>query len=289
MDVNVPRLSILHRTIYRYRRPVELRSHRLIVRPRGSQDLQVIAFDLRCSPEATIVWGQDVHGNLIATADFSMPASILDIVAECIVEQSAPEWPTFRIAPYAHLYPFAYAAEDAVDLAALLTVDPMDNSVGAWARGFVAGDRTDTLSLLKDINAGMLDAIAYRVRDEEGTQSAAATLALRSGSCRDIAALFIDVVRRLGFGARAVSGYLSDPSMQNDGGGSTHAWAEVFLPEAGSIAFDPTHRRVGAGHLIPVAIARCNGQIMPVTGGYLGTADDFVSMDVQVRVAPGTD
>ena len=51
-----------------------------------------------------------------------------------------------------------------------------------------------------------LDAIAYRNRDEEGTQSAAETLALRSGSCRDIAALFIDAVRRLGFGARAVSG-----------------------------------------------------------------------------------
>ena len=73
--------------------------------------------------------------------------------------------------------------------------------------------------------------------------------------------------------------------MQDDDGGSTHAWAEVFLPEAGWIAFDPTHRRVGAGHLIPVAIARRNAQIMPVTGGYVGAADDFVSMDVQVRVS----
>ena len=281
----MPRLSILHRTTYRYRRPVELRPHRLMVRPRGSQDLQVVDFDLRCSPAAAIAWGQDVHGNLVATADFATPASVLEIVAECTVEQSAPEWPTFRIAPYAHVHPFAYATDDVTDLGALLTLDALDGGVDTWARGFVAGDRTDTLSLLKDVNSGMLDAIAYRVRDEEGTQSAAETLALRSGSCRDIAALFIAVVRRLGFGARAVSGYLSDPSMQDDGGGSTHAWAEVFLPEAGWIAFDPTHRRVGAGHLIPVAIGRRNAQIMPVTGGYLGTADDFLSMDVQVRVS----
>ena len=281
----MPQLSITHRTTYRYRRPVEVRPHKLMVRPRGSQELQVVTFDLRCSPNADIAWGQDVHGNLVASADFPDPASMLEITAECVVEQSAPEWPIFRIAPYAHVYPFTYALADVVDLGALLIVAGADAGVDAWAYGFVASDRTDTLSLLKDINSSILDRIAYRIRDEEGTQSAAQTLALCSGSCRDIAALFIEAVRCLGFGARAVSGYLSDPSMQDDDGGSTHAWAEVFLPEAGWIAFDPTHRRVGAGHLIPVAIARHNAQIMPVTGGYVGAADDFVSMDVQVRVS----
>lgn len=30
---------------------------------------------------------------------------------------------------------------------------------------------TDTLSLLKDINAGILTNVSYRIRDEEGTQS----------------------------------------------------------------------------------------------------------------------
>ena len=279
------RLFITHRTTYRYRRPVELQPHKLMVRPRGSQDLQVVSFDLRCSPTAGIAWGQDVHGNLVATAVFTDPASALEIIAECVVEQSAPEWTTFRIAPYAHVYPFDYAADDVVDFGARLNGVPTDGNVYAWAHGFVASDRTDTLSLLKDVNSGLLDRIAYRTRDEEGTQSAGQTLSLCSGSFRDIAALFIEAVRCLGFGARAVSGYLSDPTMQNDDGGSTHAWAEVFLPEAGWIAFDPTHRRVGAGHLIPVAIARRNAQIMPVTGGYVGAADDFVSMDVQVRVS----
>ena len=206
------RLCITHRTTYRYRRPVELQPHKLMVRPRGSQDLQVVSFDLRCSPTAGIAWGQDVHGNLVATADFADPALVLEIIAECVVEQSAPEWPTFRIAPYAHAYPFPYAADDVADLGALLiTSASVGGSVDAWAHRFVASDRTDTLSLLKDVNSGILDCIAYRTRDEEGTQSAAETLSLRSGSCRDIAALFIEAVRCLGFGARAVSGYLSDP------------------------------------------------------------------------------
>jgi FAD/FMN-containing dehydrogenase len=36
----------------------------------------------------------------------------------------------------------------------------------------------------------------------------------------------------------------------------THAWAEVFVPGAGRIAFDPTNRSVGGFILIPVAVAR---------------------------------
>lgn len=81
-----------------------------------------------------------------------------------------------------------------------------------------------------------------------------------------------------------LSGYLFDPHAGCDDGGSTHAWAEVYLPCAGWIAFDPTHQRVGSANLIPVAVGRCNSQIMPVSGGYVGNADDFLQMEVSVLV-----
>jgi transglutaminase-like putative cysteine protease len=122
------------------------------------------------------------------------------------------------------------------------------------------------------------------VRDDEGTQTPAETLTLKSGSCRDIAGLFIEAARHLGFGVRAVSGYLFNPDQQVGDAGSTHAWAEIYLPGAGWIAFDPTHRRVGGGRLVPVAVARLNRQIMPVTGGYVGAPEDFEVMDVAVNV-----
>jgi hypothetical protein len=190
----------------------------------------------------------------------------------------------------AHQYPFAYSLDDVIDLGALAQPDwltPGGEAVGAWARDFVMTSGTDTLSLLKDLNAGLLDAVAYRMRDEEGTQTPSETLAEKGGSCRDIAALFIEAARHLNFGARAVSGYLVEDDQDHNDGGATHAWAEVYLPGAGWIAFDPTHRRVGGGSLIPVAFARANRQIMPVSGGYLGAAEDFASMEVIVRVRPG--
>jgi transglutaminase-like putative cysteine protease len=281
------RLKIEHRTVYRYGTPVMLQAQRLVLTPRDDAELTTLSRSLRCEPEANILWTVDVFGNQIATASFSDATDALAITSEVEVEHRAPEWPVYAIDPDAHGYPFAYTLDDMVDLGALAQPDWLTSgaeAVGAWARGFVLGPQTDTLSLLKDLNAGMLDSIVYRVRDEEGTQSPAETLTLGSGSCRDIAALFIEAVRHLGMGARAVSGYLVDPDQPADDAGSTHAWAQVYLPGAGWITFDPTHRRVGSGHLVPVAFARFNRQIMPVTGGYLGDADASLSMEVSVRI-----
>lgn len=282
------RLTIEHRTRYRYSREVMLQPHKLIVTPRDSGGLTTVQRSLECSPPAEISWTIDVFGNLVATASFFEPARELIIVGKAVVDHVAPEWPIYSVSPEAHSYPFTYSLDDVIDLGALAQPDwltPGGERVGAWARAFVMGLQTDSLSLLKDLNAGVLGDIHYRVRDEEGTQSPAGTLELRSGSCRDIAALFIEAARHLGFGARAVSGYLFDPDQTDEDAGATHAWAEVYMPGAGWIAFDPSHRRMGNSQLIPVAFARSNRQIMPVTGEYIGAAQDFESMDVTVRVS----
>lgn len=281
-------LRIRHLTTYRYRDAVMLQPHHLMLVPRGTHDLRVLKSAIHLTPDAELEWAQDVFGNLVATASFSTAADKLSISAEMVVEQFAAPWPIFRIAPGAHSYPFSYSEQDVADLGALLQPQHADDEsrLGNWTRGFVAGAPTDTLSLLKDINAGICDVISYRLRDEEGTQLPLETLAMASGSCRDIAALFIEGVRHLGFGARAVSGYLFDPDVGVHDPGSTHAWAEVYLPTAGWIAFDPTHRRVGSSNLIAVAVGRYNSQIMPIRGGFTGAPDDFLDMDVRVSVGP---
>lgn len=281
------KLTIHHTTAYRYARAVTLQPHRMLLRPRGSQDITLLSSSLSCTPVAELEWTQDVFGNLIARGIFSEPTAELVITSEFTVEQSAVAWPVFRIAPGAHFFPFEYSPEDLVDLGSLRHPQErdLDGRMEAWARAFIRGPATDTLSLLKDINSGVLGFVTYRVRDEEGTQTPLETLTLASGSCRDIAALFIDAVRHLGFGARAISGYLFDERQSADDPGSTHAWAEVYLPGAGWIAFDPTHRRVGGASLVPVAVARSNRQILPISGGYVGSPEDFLAMDVEVKIA----
>jgi len=277
--------EIVHQTTYRFARPVTLHPHRLMLRPRDSHDLRVLDFQLTCAPAADLVWSQDVSGNLCAVASFPEAAQTLVIESRLTVASQARAWPVFPISPAAQTYPFAYGEDEATDLGALRWPAP-DPEVARWAHGFVAGPQTDTLSLLKDLNAGILGAAAYRVRDEEGVQSAGETLRLASGSCRDLAALFIEAARQLGFGARAVSGYLFDPDQMDRQADTTHAWAEVYLPGAGWITFDPTHNRIGAAGLIPLAVGRANGQIMPVVGSFAGSAHDAPAMEISVRITP---
>lgn len=195
----------------------------------------------------------------------------------------------FPITASALAFPFRYANDDAIDLGALrIPQYPEEwDRLRAWAQGFVASDPTDTLSLLKDINAGV-GSLLYEAREDEGTQSPLQTLALKQGSCRDFAALFLEAVRSLGFGARIVSGYLHDPTrtlLGSANDGSTHAWVEVYLPGAGWIAFDPTNRSVGGANLIPVAVAREIGQTMPVVGTFAGAPDALLALSVVVSVA----
>lgn len=280
-------LRIHHRTAYRYRCPVGLGPHRLMLRPRESRDLRLVSSHLTVTPDATVRWAHDVAGNAVATATFGTPAEEIVIDSVARVELFATAYPVFDIAASASAFPFRYSDNEWTDLGALtIRQYPGEDDLRAWAQDFVAGCPTDTLSLLKDINAGAGNML-YQAREDEGTQSPGQTLSLGLGSCRDLATLFIEAVRSLGFGARLVSGYLYDPTrtlLGSADAGSTHAWAEVYLPGAGWITFDPTNRTMGGANLIPVAVVRDIRQAMPVSGSFIGPADALLEMSVAVRV-----
>lgn len=282
-------IEIHHETTYRYRHPVTLWPHRLLLRPRESRELRLISMDLVTSPPATLTWAGDVFGNAIATANFAETADTLVIDSRVRLSLDTVAWPVFAIDVSAIRFPFRYGDGEWADLGSLsapLYDDPA-GQLQAWAQGFVRGPSTDTLSLLKDMSAGVADRISYQQRDDEGTQTPIETLDRGWGSCRDFAVLFVEAVRRLGFGARIVSGYLHDPNQSaigSAGAGSTHAWAEVYLPGAGWISFDPTNRSVGGANLIPVAVVRDIRHAVPVEGSFHGAADDFLGMSVEVAV-----
>jgi len=286
-------LRIRHRTTYSYRRPVRLGPHRLMLRPRESRDLRLISSEISVDPTGVLTWAHDVFGNAVATVIFSAMTDVLTIDATTELELYASAWPVFDIAASAIVYPFRYSDDEWTDLGATTVqqyFDP-DGRLRQWARDFVRGDRTDTLALLKDLSAGVSRWINYQSREDEGAQPPTQTLARGWGSCRDFAVLFAEAARSLGFGARIISGYLCNPDQRlagSSGPGSTHAWAEVYVPGAGWISFDPTNRGVGGFNLIPVGVARDIRQIMPVIGSFVGDSDAFQAMSVEVAVTANT-
>lgn len=285
------RLIVRHTTTYSYAAPVDFGEHRLMLRPRDSHDLRLVRATLTLSPPASLRWVHDVFGNSIAIARFDQPASTLLIESELELERYALDRPAFELDASAARYPFIYSADDRADLGRLLELHHPDprGQVTEWARGFVSGERTDTLALLADINLGIRNGFTYAARDQEGTQSPLETIERGAGTCRDFALLMIEALRSLGFAARFVTGYLYDPALDAgaeggpavQGAGATHAWLDVFLPGAGWVEYDPTNGLIGSANLLRVGVARHASQAIPIMGSFHG---DGAALGMTVRV-----
>ena len=282
-------LTVRHATTYRYSEPVVFGQHRLMLRPRDSHDLRIVEASLTISPPGRIRWMHDVFHNSVALVEFEEPAAELTIASLLVMERFGLHRPDFPIAPEAESYPFMHSADDRSDLGRLRDRHYQDRGqVETWARQFILEVPTNTFNLLARINAAIRGSFTYNARDEEGTQSPHVTLERKSGTCRDFALLFIEAVRSLGFGARFVTGYLYDPALDGGGGtvqgaGATHAWAEVYLPGAGWVEFDPTNGLIAGENLIRVAVTRDPSQAVPIGGTFAGEGE-FLGMHVDVTV-----
>lgn len=278
------RLKILHRTYYNFSGSVQLQPHRLLLRPREGPVLRLESSTLDLTPLAQIRWHRDAYDNAVAVASFTTPTRHLHIVSECVVQQLDEAPLDFLVADYAVNYPFAYESDAAEILRPYLhSASPSDRAaLGAWVqRYWQPGEPVQTYSLLWRLCTGIQQSHTYQMREEPGVQSAVATLIRGVGSCRDLATLFMEAARYLGLAARFVSGYLYAP-FADGSSGSTHAWAEVYLPGAGWKGFDPTLGEIAGSRHIAVAVAHVPDAVSPVTGAFFGPPGAALSVGVWV-------
>ncbi len=288
----MPVLTVRHHTVYRYRQAVTFGEHRLMLRPREGHDQRLFESRLDITPKpADLRWLHDVFGNSVAIARFTGRAKELRFESTVRLDHQPHHALEFQLEAHARTYPFSYGMEEMPDLARSIErhyPDP-DRVVDAWARRFLRRDGpTGTLALLEAMTHAIKGELTYIPRHERGIQDPVRTLKLGSGTCRDFAVLMMEAARSLGMAARFVSGYLYSPGHDDKphvGGGSTHAWARVYLPGAGWIEFDPTNGIVGNRDLIRVAIARDPGHALPLHGTWTGFPADSLGMTVEVAVS----
>ena len=282
-------LEVHHTTVYRYARPVRLGPHRAMLRPRDSHDLKLRSATLIIAPAAQLSWIHDVFGNSVTLLEFAEPAAELRIESHIELQQFPLDGPDYQLAPGAERWPFAYGAEERRDLGPTLERQYPDGDLATWALELLGGRELGTVELLTTLTHEIKQRLTYVARTNEGTQEPLETLAKGGGTCRDYALLMIETVRALGFAARFVSGYLYDPALDGgpsgmQGAGATHAWVQVYLPGAGWVEFDPTNGIVGGRNLIRVGVARDPAQAIPLAGTYIGTPDDYLGLEVDVKV-----
>ncbi|HEY4969909.1 MAG TPA: transglutaminase family protein, partial [Steroidobacteraceae bacterium] len=181
----------------------------------------------------------------------------------------------FFLAPYAEQFPFKYDSNERRELVPYLVKAPATVSLASYLAG-ISRERCRTIDFLVGINQRLAQDIRYVIRLEPGVQLPEETLAKRAGSCRDSAALLVQLMRHLGLAARFVSGYLIQlvpdvKALDGPVGAQTdftdlHAWCEVYLPGAGWIGLDPTSGLLAAESHIPLAATPHYRNAAPISG-----------------------
>ncbi len=281
--------TVHHTTTYRYRNPVRPGRHQLLFRPRDSFDQRLLGYTLDVSPEpAETRWIHDAFGNCLTLVDFDRKVTMLRFETEIRVDHTPEKAPDFRIEDYAKTHPFSYDDEELPDLQPYVRLHHDDKAVIEWLDKFVTRTAvTPTGELLMTLNEAVAQSFSYQRRSARGTQTPAETISRQEGTCRDFALLMMEAARSLGFAARFVTGYVYVPDRDGPvrlGGGSTHAWCQIYLPGSGWVEFDPTNGIVGNRDLIRVGVSRTPVQAIPLSGSYWGDAADEVGMDVSVNV-----
>lgn len=293
------KLRIQHDTRHQYERFVSFSDHALFLRPLDSHRRHVSRFEVKTSPDSTQRWVRDTYGNIVLNCNFGLTESMELAFSTTIELDLVEENPfDFILSSHAMTYPFNYREPDLSSLKSYF-----DAGVGAGAHKVLDWffqavpspmQHSDLVQFVSDINSAVRRDIGYVRRDEEGIQEPDATLQLGSGSCRDMAVLFIAVLRQIGFAARFCSGYLYDPPIDASGGGDTHidnravgsmhAWAEVYLPGAGWKGFDPTNGIMANSFFIPCAVSHNPKYIEPIQGHYFAKETVASTMEVDLVI-----
>ena len=277
------KIRIQHRTTYNYSQPVLFGQHKIMARPREGHDLHIESSVLEINPAHTIRWMRDVDGNSIAKVDFTQAASQLSFYSDIILQQYDTNPLDFILEESAVNYPFVYDPDSLPELTPFMAIlYPRDAAaLREWLGQFwKPGDNIQTIALLQNLNTHINRTFQYQRRDDPGVQTPMETLKKNSGSCRDFATLMLEACRCWGLAARFASGYMQCDATEA-GGGSTHAWTEVYLPGAG---FDPTSGIMTGAQHVTVAVSRNPENAAPIAGSYAGPSNAFQGIQVDVTV-----
>jgi transglutaminase-like putative cysteine protease len=295
----MPIVEIKHLTTYHYNKPVSFGKHRMMLLPRDDGDQKVIAYELEIRPKPIrLDWSRDVFSNHVATAQFDEMAAELRFVSNVRLEHAPAKFHAASIDPAARHYPFTYSAENWPEVNRYIKAPSSRDELDLWSAALFGDDASaDFFELLVGMTQMINQTIEHVSRHEEGIQDPEQTLALRSGSCRDVAVLMIAALRSRGIAARFVSGYVHLIDDNDDHrnylsdeikGGNTHAWVQVYVPGPGWVDFDPAAGVPENHNLIRVAAVQHARQAIPLQGTWYGSASDYLTMNVGVRVRGGT-
>jgi transglutaminase-like putative cysteine protease len=260
--------QIQHSIDYTYSQPVNFAPHQLRLRPRSNVHQAVLNFDLSISPAPEkLVEAVDLDGNNSHWAWFDNHlATNLHIHAQTTVSTNLSDPFNYLLEPWATQLPIDYPVSLSQQLQPYLagylcrSIDPIAAQLAAEIWHTVAGN---SIAFASELNQQIYHSCKYTLRDTGSPLPPSITWQTRSGSCRDLVVLFIEVCRAVGLAGRFVSGYEAGAETDDR---HLHAWAEIYLPGGGWRGYDPTHGLLVATNHIAICSSPFPAQTTPVEG-----------------------
>ncbi len=283
-------IQIRHLIEYRYSGLAQLEPHTVRLRPRCDGIQNLLAFDLQVDPlpigQSSLV---DLEGNATDQVWFGEPTEHLRIQTQATVL-------TLRQNPFDYLL-FDWATHLPIDYPSTLAAHlqpylPPQTDVSIQTLAWELWDQVhgESTAFLQALNQHIYSECRYILREKGDPWPASLTWHRKTGSCRDLTLLFMEVCRTVGLAARFVSGYVATqgwydpvnaPELPEEEADETesdpvhhhlHAWAEVYLPGAGWRGFDPTQGLAVADQHVALAASAYPSGATPISGHWLGRA-----------------
>ncbi len=288
------RYRLLHITEFQYDGPVSESYNEVRLRPMQDEQQSCLSFRISTIPPTHPSSHLDFFGNWVHQFNVLPDHRMLRIETESVVLVHSPAaLPTTGILMSNLDHGREPLCDDFYDLLTPTEYVPQPESLNTLIE---SAERDSDGTVLSFVRAASKN-IHTNFRYEKGATQVKSTIidALTTGAgvCQDFAHLMIAVARKRGLPARYVSGYLvprrtAEPGASIEeviGGQASHAWTEIYIPELGWVAEDPTlGKPVGLQH-VRIAYGRDYGDVAPVRGVYKGHAGQRLSVDVRVRPA----
>ncbi len=286
--------DVMHRTVYKYTKPIERSQHVLRLTPIHDRLQNVISTDIHISVPAQGREYEDVFGNRVRKLVIDTEFHEMVIESKSTVEVLDTDPLGFGPLRVRSTIPLVWMPWQRQVLDPyLLPVELPETQLAElaeYAMSFVKRNDYDLLDTLLDINQTIFREYAYQQGVTTVLTTAFDVYSNRRGVCQDFTNLMICLARLLGVPARYVCGYIytgpkseskTENTVQSE---ASHAWVQLYLPQVGWKGFDPTNGILTQTDHIRVAVGRNYIDATPTSGTiFVGGGGETLSVDVKVE------
>ena len=260
------RVSIDHRTRYRFTEPQARLIQMLRLTPQDSTDQTVVNWHIGVDCDARLRQARDGFGNRVTMLYAEGPITDIEIAVQGEVLTAGDAGLVRGV------------AEPLPPVLFVRTTDRTETSL--VMREFAQSLAGEGIDWLHALNGALHERFDLSEDHHDTGQTAEQAFLSRDASPRDYAHMLVALARAEGVPARYVSGYHTSDA---DDGHAPHAWAEAYVDGVGWIAFDPSRGVAADEQYVRLAVALDAAGAAPVAGSRIGRGREALDVEVQVE------